>query len=137
MNAMAPCDCGFTGTDPFLAIPNWRIVLRSNDGSIVSNVTVDGEDIYDGLIDGLLWMPDLTSGINNSPNSQLLVGPVNMTYNQSSYQCILTSRIFGTVVSSVGKMTIVGKLCVFNISDITERCSVAQCYNKIVCFGTK
>ena len=104
---MAECTCGFTGTNPNLAIPNWRIVFRSDNG-IVSNDTINGLDIARGLINGLQWLPDLTNGNNNSPNSKLLVGPVNMTHNQSSYQCVF-ELINDSVISSVGIMTVVGK----------------------------
>ena len=109
MNAMAECDCGFTGADPNFVLPNWRIVFRSDDGSVISNDTINGLGISNRLINGLQWMPDLTSGDNNSPNSKLLVGPVNMTHNQSSYQCIFTRGQGDTIISSVGTMTVVGK----------------------------
>ena len=92
MNTIAECDCGFTGVNPYFVIPDWRIVLTSDDGSIISNNTIDGDDIDNGLINGLQWIPDLTSGNDNAPNSKLLVGPVNMTHNQSSYQCIIDLR---------------------------------------------
>ena len=108
MNTIAEVYCGFTGTSPNFAIPNWRIVFRSDNGSIISNDTIDGDDILNRLINGLQWSPDLTSGDNNATNSKLLVGPVNMTHNQSSYQCIFP-RVGGSVISSVGTMTIVGK----------------------------
>ena len=116
MNTIAEVYCGFTGTDPTLALPNWRIVFRNDDGSIISNDTIsndtiDGEDILNRFMNGLQWFPDLTSGDNNATNSKLLVGPVNMTYNQSSYQCIFP-RIGGSVISSVGTMTVVGKATV-------------------------
>ncbi len=114
---MAECYCGFNGTDPTLAIPNWRIVFRSADGSIISNDTVDRDDIFNGLINGLQWLPDITSGDNNGTNSKLLVGPVNMTHNQSSYQCIFP-RVGGSVISSVGIMTVVGKAIVQAINII-------------------
>ena len=110
MNAVAECDCGFTGTSPKFIVPSWRIVFRSDDGSIISNDTIDGIDILKRLINGLQWMPDLTSGDNNGTNSKLLVGPVNMTHNQSSYQCIFPRSMGDTVISSiVGTMTVVGK----------------------------
>ena len=109
MNTTAECDCGFSGADPYLAIPNWRIVLRSDDGSIISNKTFDGDDIDNRLINGLQWEPDLTSGDNNAPNSKLLVDPVNITHNQSSYQCIFELIRFDTVISSVGIMIVLGK----------------------------
>ena len=113
MNTIAECDCGFTGADPYFAIPNWRIVLRSDDGSIISNNTIDGDDIDYRLINGLQWVPDLTSGDNNAPNSKLLVGPVNMTHNQSSYQCIFHLIRSDTVMSSVGTITVVGKTTIY------------------------
>ena len=53
MNAMAECDCGFTGINPDFVIPSWRIVFRSDDGSILSNDTIDGFDINNRLINGL------------------------------------------------------------------------------------
>ena len=111
MNVMAECYCGFTGTDPNFVVPNWRIVFRNDDGSIISNDTFNGDDIFNGLINGLQWLPDITSGDNNGTNSKLLVGPVNTTHNQSSYQCIF-SRVGGSVLSSVGTMTVVGKAIV-------------------------
>ena len=95
--------------DPNFVVPNWRIVFRSDDGSIISNDTIDGDNIADRLIYGLQWMPDLTSGDNNGTNSKLLVGPVNMTHNQSSYQCIFARSVGDSVISSVGTMTVVGK----------------------------
>ena len=108
MNAMAECNCGFTGTDPSFAVPNWRIVFRSDNGSFISNDTINGFDILNRLINGLQWIPDLTSGDNNAPNSKLLIGPVNMTHNQSSYQCTF-AIVSGSAVSSVGTITVVGK----------------------------
>ena len=108
MNALAGFDCGFTGTDPNSVFPRWRIVVRSDDGNIISNDTVDGGDII-RQVNGLQWLPDLNSGVNNSPNSKLLVGPVNKAHNQSSYQCIIRT-ITDSVTSSIGTMTIVGKL---------------------------
>ena len=109
MNAMAECDCGFTGANPIHLFPEWRIIYRSDNGSIVSNFTVDGEDIALRPTNGLRWSPDLTSGDNNASNSKLLIGPVNKTHNQSSYQCIFISALSDDIISSVGTMTVVGK----------------------------
>ena len=112
VNVIAECYCGFTGANPNAAIPDWRIILRSDDGSIISNDIFDGLDIINRLINGLQWVPDLTSGDNNATNSKLLVGPVNMTHNQSSYQCIfsiVSSNGLESVISNVGTMTVVGK----------------------------
>ena len=113
INTIAECDCGFAGADPYFAVPNWRIVLRSDDGSIISNNSIDGDDIQNRLINGLQWVPDLTSGDDNAPNSKLLVGPVNMTHNQSSYQCIIEIINSDTILSSVGTLTVVGKTTIY------------------------
>ena len=110
MNDKAECLCGFTGDNNFL-VPSWRVVLRNDDGNVISNVTHTALDISTGHISGLQWSPDLISGDNNAPNSKLLVGPVNKTHNQSSYQCSFISADGQRVISSsrVGTMTIVGK----------------------------
>ena len=109
MNAMAACDCGFSGANPNHLFPEWRIIYRSDTGSIISNFTIDSKDILDRYMNGLQWSPDLTSGDNSAPNSKLLVGPVNKTHNQSSYQCIFPT-LSGPIISSVGTMTVVGKV---------------------------
>ena len=113
INTMAECYCGFTGANPTFAIPDWRIVFRSDNGSIVSNDTVDGDDIAHRLINDLQWVPDQTNGDNNATNSKLLVGPVNMTHNQSSYQYIFTRGQGGFIISSVGTITVVGKAIIY------------------------
>ena len=118
INAIAECHCGFTGANPVFAVPNWRIAFRNDNGSIISIDTIDGRDIINRSIHGLQWVPDLTSGDNNATNSKLLVGPVNMTHNQSSYQCIFTivsSNVLKSVMSSVGTMTVVGKQPIYII----------------------
>ena len=74
---------------------------------LVISLTYDGFNITQRHINGLQWWPDLTSGPINSPNSKLLVGPVNKTHNQSSYQCIFPA--LSLIISSVGTMTVVGK----------------------------
>ena len=66
VNAMAECYCGFTGVSPNTAVPDWRIIFRSDNGSIISNDTVDGEGIVNRLINGLQWVLDLTSGDINA-----------------------------------------------------------------------
>ena len=99
--------CGFVNVDPSFIVPNWRIIRRNSDGSVISNMTISGFDIVTNNIDSLEWVPDLTSGVNMSPNSRLAVGPVDETYNQSSYQCIFT-LLSGAVESSVGTLTVTG-----------------------------
>ena len=113
MNAMAKIYCGFTGISPDFVVPSWRIVFRSDDGSILSNDTINGLDITNRLTNGLQWLPDLTSGNNNGTNSKLLVGPVNITHNQSSYQCIFIRGQSDLILSSVGIMIVVGKPTIY------------------------
>ena len=106
INNTAEIKCGFIGADPDSLFPDWRIVLRSDDGSIISDITHDRFDVKDGHINGLKWDPDRTNG----SNSKLLVGPVNKTHNQSSYQCIFRLLNMNvTIVSEVGTITVVGK----------------------------
>ena len=99
--------CGFINGDPNIAVPDWGIIRRSDDGSVISNMTVNGLDIIRNTNDSLEWVADTTSGVNMSPNSRLVVGPVDETYNQSSYQCIFTT-INGAVESSIGTLTVAG-----------------------------
>ena len=113
MNARPKFDCGFSGASPLSVVPNWRVILRSADSSIISNNTFNGLEIAFRHIRGLEWLPDLTSGYNNAPNSKLLVGPVNMTHNQSSYQCIITTVTSGSIISSLGTMTVMGKTIMY------------------------
>ena len=108
INATAQCACGFTGVNPYHVIPNWKIVSRSDNGSIISTITYDGVDIVHRPIKGLQWLPDLTSGDKNASYSKLLVGPVSKTHNQSSYQCFIRSTS-GSIMSSIGTMTVVGE----------------------------
>ena len=105
--SVANISCGFINIDPNIAIPDWRIIRRSDDGNVISNMTISGRNIINNDNDGLEWVPDLTSGVNMSPNSRLVVGPVDETYNQSSYQCIFTT-ISGAVESSIGTLTVAG-----------------------------
>ena len=105
--SVANISCGFINGDPNFAVPDWRIVRRSDDGNVISNMTISGSNIINNDNDGLEWVADTTSGVNMSPNSRLVVGPVDETYNQSSYQCIFTT-ISGDVVSSTGTLTVAG-----------------------------
>ena len=113
MNDMAECTCGFDGANPALITPDWIIVTRSSDGSV--NVTIDGGDIIDNKHDGLMWQfGDVNT--TSAPNSKLVIGPVDETHNQSSYQCVFSvneivdeSFQLRTIQSSVGTLTVVGK----------------------------
>jgi len=104
-NDLANCTCGFVGADPNSAVPDWRIIKRNSSGVVVSNVTIFGTEIIRNTIDGLQWISDLA----NPNNSVLRVGPVDKTDNQTSYQCIITTILSGTVPSRVGALTVMGK----------------------------
>ena len=105
--SVANISCGFVN-DSVNFVPSWRIVRRSDNGSVISDMTVSGSNIINDNNDGLEWVADTTSGVNMSPNSRLLVGPVDETYNQSSYQCIFTVGV-NTIESSVGTLTVTGE----------------------------
>ena len=107
INNTAEINCGFTGGDPETVFPDWKIT-RSDNGSNTTHCH-DRLDVVNGNINGLQWVPDQDSGNNSSPNSKLLVGPVNKTLNQSSYQCIF-GTVSGNTTSEVGIITVVGKI---------------------------
>jgi len=118
---MAECTCGFDGVNPLAITPNWRIITRNNDGSVVSNVTINGRDVVHDKNDGLEWIIGQANS-TSSPNSKLVIGPVNETHNQSSYQCVfhVNQIINGAtqhriVKSSVGTLTVVGKNLPFKL----------------------
>ena len=119
MNDMAESMCGFEGASAITTTPDWIIVTRSSDGRVISNVTIDGGDIVDNKHDGLMWQfGDVNT--TSSPNSKLVVSPVDETHNQSSYQCVFTfievvngSAQLLIVKSSVGTLTVVGKNLLF------------------------
>ena len=106
IGSIAVMPCGFENVDEY-SFPKWRIIKRSDNGSVISNMTLTAEDIYQDTSNGLEYQHDLLSGANRSPNSRLLVGPVDETDNQSSYQCIF--NIGNDVIeSSIGTLTVNG-----------------------------
>ena len=105
--SVANISCGFINIDPNFVVPDWRIIRRSDDGNVISNMTISGSNIINNDNDGLEWVADLTSGEDMSPNSRLVVGPVDETYNQSSYQCIFIT-LSGDIESSIGTLTVAG-----------------------------
>ena len=112
--SVANISCGFVN-DSANFVPNWNIIRRSNDGSVISNMSVSGSSIVTNPNDGLEWIPDHDSGVNMSPNSRLLVGPVDETYNQSSYQCAFAVGL-SNIESSIGTLTVSGEytsICLF------------------------
>ena len=114
--------CGFVN-DSANFVPNWRIIRRSNDGSVISIMSVSGSDIVNNVNDGLEWIPDATSGLLMSPNSRLVVGPVDETDNQSSYQCSFALP-GGSVVSSIGTLTVTGMINMSEYEIRTKKCLV-------------
>ena len=105
MNAMGEINCGFYGADPDTVVPDWRIIKKSDNGSIVSNVSLSGQDIIQNTYTDLNWVPDLNSG----KDSKLIIGPINKADNQSLYQCSIMTEPGTTVTSDVGTITVVGK----------------------------
>ena len=110
----ANISCGFTGvSDSFNTRPNWswRIIKRNNDGYVISNETVTVMDINANRTDGLIFLitTSNSNGIISADKSYLSVGPVDDTYNNTSYQCIFT--INDTIIESdtAGTITVIGK----------------------------
>ena len=106
--------CGFTGVDdPITTIPNWswRVIKRNNDGYVISNETVRVMNINNNRTDGLVFIiiGSNRNGITSANDSYLSVGPVDDTYNNTSYQCIFT--INDTIIESdtAGIVTVIGK----------------------------
>ena len=116
----AEISCGFTGVDdPWYILFNssWRIIKRNKDGYVISNETVRIIDINNNRTDGLLFIIITTNsnGIESANDSYLSVGPVDDTYNNTSYQCIFT--INDTIIESdtAGTITVIGmyvRMCI-------------------------
>ena len=114
----AEISCGFTGvSDPLTTLSNWswRIIKRNNDGYVISNNTVKVMDMNANRTDGLVSfiVSRNMNGIISANDSYLLVGPVDDTYNNTSYQCIFT--INDTIIESdtAGTVTVIGLLCIY------------------------
>ena len=102
----AKISCGYTGAYNLSnTIPNWRIIRRHNNGSVISNVTVSGVDVHSNKINGLNFI----SNHNSADGSYLSVGPVDDTYNNTSYQCIFTITNDNIIESdTAGTITVIG-----------------------------
>ena len=103
----AKISCGFTGVDPFNIMPNWRIIKRDNNGRIISNVTVSGMDIHSNKIDNLEFTT-VTNQEGSADGSHLSVGPVDNTYNNTSYQCIINVNDNIIESNTAGTITVIG-----------------------------
>ena len=104
----ANISCGYTGvSDPFNTMPDWRIIKRHNNGSVISNITVSGMNIRFQRIDKLMFT--VVESIGNSANgSYLSVSPVDDTYNNTSYQCIFTINDNIIESDTAGTITVIG-----------------------------
>ena len=124
IGSIAIIPCGFDNVSN-LFVPDWRIIKRSDDGSVISDVIHRVGDINNDDSDGLHYITDLSSGMNTSPNSRLLVGPVDETDNQSSYQCIFS---IGNDVSksSIGTLIVTGMYASGSIKFNVDTCT---CYS--------
>ena len=104
---VAEISCDFTGApDPFNTRPDWRIIRRNSYGHVISNETVNATIIRINKTDGLVFRAQVLS--NDSVIGRLSVGPVDDTYNNTSYQCIFT--INDTIIESgtAGTVTVIG-----------------------------
>ena len=107
----ANISCGYTGVSNLIkARPNWRIIKRNNNGSFISNETISGKDIFDNTTDGLEFLIVLENKMNvaNADDSYLSVGPVDDTYNNTSYQCIFTINDNIIESDTTGTITVIG-----------------------------
>ena len=109
----AEISCGFTGvTDYFGIIPFlfWRITKRNNDGYVISTKTFSVISLNKDKNDALefFFIRKNRNGIVSANDSYLSVGPVDDTYNNTSYQC--TFNINDTIIKSdtAGTVIVIG-----------------------------
>ena len=107
----ANISCGYAGIDPFNTRSNWRIFKRNNNGSVISNEIVSGMNILNSTTDDLEFVIALSND-SNADESYLSVGPVDDTYNNTSYQCmfIINDNIIES--DTAGTITVIGMCCV-------------------------
>ena len=104
----ANISCGYAGVyDPLRIKPNWRIIQRYNNGSVISDKTVSEMDTQNDTTDGLEFVIALSND-NNGNGSYLSVGPVDDTYNNTSYQCIFTINDNIIESDTAGTITVIG-----------------------------
>ena len=103
----AKISCGYTGVSDFVETrPDWRIIKKNNNGSVFSNETVYGIDIRLKKFNNLIFVVYLSA--NSAKGSYLLVGPVDDTYNSTSYQCIFTINDNIIASDTAGTITVIG-----------------------------
>ena len=111
----AEISCGFTGvSDPVTTRPNWywRIIKRNNDGYVISNETVRAMNINSNTTDDLVFfiITSKKNDIISADRSYLSVGPVDDTYNNTSYQCIFINSTTIIESDTAGTITVIGML---------------------------
>ena len=105
----AKIPCGYTGVFYlFKTWPNWRIIKRNNNGSVISNVTVSGMDIRNNKIKYLEFIIITSSNDNSVDGSYLSVGPVDDIHNNTSYQCIFTIKDNIIESDTAGTIIVIG-----------------------------
>ena len=107
----ANISCGYAGVDPFYTRSNWRIIKRNNNGSVISNEIVSGMNILNSTTDDLEFVIALSND-SNADESYLSVGPVDDTYNNTSYQCMFTINDNIIESDTAGTITVIGMCCV-------------------------
>ena len=110
-NAEISCDYA-EAPDPFNTRPDWRIIKRNNDGHVISNETVNAAIIRSDRSDGLVFLVEV---LNNNVIGRLLVGPVDDSYNNTSYQCIFTINDTTIESDTAGTVTVAGmyiRMCI-------------------------
>lgn len=111
--SIATFSCGFVNESANVQ-PLWNIIMRDDDGDVISDMNFTTAEINSdnnmGNEDDLVYIADGSSGPLMSPNSRLRVGPVDQTFNQSSYQCIFELFIFNiSIASNIGTLTVIGE----------------------------
>ena len=103
-NDKAEINCGFQGANPTDVVVIWYITRQNSHPMIVpaNNILT--------ATNGLQWILDISSGTGRSPNSKLIVGPVNEDFDQSTYWCSIGLPGETKINSTVGTLTVIGKI---------------------------
>ena len=103
--------CGFTGGNPNFIKVKWAITRINSDGSINNiNFTFQGSN----SVENYQWIHDVTNG----SDSRLIVGPVDESFNHSTYQCLILSSNGTSIPSTIGNLTVIGKSIVNIVKQI-------------------
>ena len=100
-------NCGFQGVNPNDVEVIWYITRENSHVMMVR-----GSDITTPT-NGLQWVLDISSGNDRSPNSKLIVGPVNEGYDQSTYQCYIGLPGEAKINSVIETLTVIGMIIIY------------------------